>query len=88
MKFELGRLLTTKAVSERVNENTIIGILTRYKNCDWGDLSESDKELNDISVKDGGDNILAAYDIGEDEKVYIITEWDRSATTILFASEY
>lgn len=88
LKFKLGKLVTTKAVNETVNENTIIGILTRYQNCDWGDLSESDKELNDLSVKNGDDNILAAYDIGLDEKVYIITEADRSVTTILFASEY
>ena len=42
--------------------------------------------MNDNALKDG-ERIVAVYNIGDD-KIYIITEWDRSVTTILFPSEY
>ena len=65
---------------------------TRYLNQDWGDMCEEDKKLNDEAVElendlEVGSRILAAYNTTKG-KVYIVTEWDRSATTILFADEY
>lgn len=63
----------------------------RYLKCDWGDTSESDKGLNDEAVKNGDDRILASYNVRTGEgtkKVFIVTEWDRSVTTILFPEEY
>lgn len=59
----------------------------RYLDCDWGEMSAEDKRMNDIAVANGNDRILAAYFTSEG-KIYIITEWDRSVTTILFANEY
>ena len=41
----------------------------------------------EVLLKDG-ERIVAVYNIGDDDKIYIITEWDRSVTTILFPSEY
>ena len=61
--------------------------LYRYMDCDWGDLEESDKELNDKAVKSGNDRILAAFPTSRG-KIYIITEWSREYTTVLFPSEY
>lgn len=64
----------------------------RYLKKDWGDLCDDDKKMNDDAVKSGDDRILASYKIktatDETKKIYIITEWDRSVTTILFADEY
>ena len=54
---------------------------------DWGDMCRSDRELNDSAVKSGNDRILAAYETCEG-KIYIITDRDRSYTTILFAADY
>ena len=61
--------------------------LQRYSKCDWGDLSPEDAKMNDDAIKTG-DRVLAAYinDVGT--KIYIITEHDRSVTTILFPEEY
>lgn len=88
MRFNLGQIVMTRAISETVDRDKLLGLLTRYKNCDWGDLEKSDKKLNDSAIKNNDDRILAKYDIGEDEPIYIITEWDRSVTTIMFTSEY
>ena len=54
-----------------------------------GDLEPEDKELNDEALLNG-DRLVSAYEYPkhEDWKIWIITEWDRSATTILFPHEY
>ena len=67
--------------------------LNRHKNCDWGDLCDDDKEENSLSLENNN-RILSSYNIPEnlnidsENKIWIITEWDRSVTTILFPSEY
>ena len=90
-KFSLGKLVMTRAVHDKMNGDIdfAIGVLEsfeRYQHCDWGDLCESDKAENAQALKDG-ERIFALYNIGSD-KIYIITEHDRSATTILFPYEY
>lgn len=90
-KFSLGKLVMTRAVHDKMNGDIdfAIGVLEsfeKYRSCDWGDLCESDKAENEQALKDG-ERILALYNIGSD-KIYIITEWDRSVTTILFPYEY
>lgn len=77
--------------------------LNRYLSNDWGDLAEDDKKMNDDAVKSGDERILAAYKFpdnaswtddalnmygGKENRIWIITEWDRSVTTILFPGEY
>lgn len=62
----------------------------RYLSNDWGDLPSSDSALNDSAVKTGNDRILAKYIYlaNPELSIYIITEQDRSSTTILFTNEY
>lgn len=50
-------------------------------------MCEEDKQMNDEAVRSGNNRILASYETSKG-KIYIITEHDRSATTILFANEY
>ena len=61
----------------------------RYIRCDWGDTCEKDKRSNRYAVKHG-ERILAEYrhSTHSDWRIWIITEWDRSVTTILFPDEY
>ena len=99
-KFELGQVVATNGIHQQMynprNEkfiNFVDGCLfNRYVNGDWGDMCEEDKAMNDSAIING-DRILASYNIPEelglyDEKIWIITEWDRSVTTILFPDEY
>ena len=90
--FKLGKLVMTRGVHSKIKEDVdfAVGVLDafeRYRNCDWGDLCNSDKAENEKAIRDGAERIFALYHIGT-EKIYIITEWDRSVTTILFPEEY
>lgn len=92
MKFQLGQTVVTRGINERIaNDIEFAKFITRsfarYIKCDWGELCEEDKAMNDSAVRNNDDRILAKYSFnGED--IYIITEWDRSVTTILFTDEY
>ncbi len=86
-QFKSGQLVATRGVVEKLDSETIYCLIHRHLTGDWGDLSEGDKRLNDEAVATGEDRILSMYMVNN-EKVYIITEWDRSATTVLFADEY
>lgn len=91
-KFKLGQLVMTKGVhSDQARDRAFACEVTeafaRYVKCDWGDLCDEDKRNNDSAVKNGDDRILASY-ITSRGKLWVITEWDRSATTILYADEY
>ena len=65
----------------------IASALIRYLSGDWGDLNEHDANLNECAVRENSDRIFAAYETPYG-KIWIITEWDRSYTTILFSSDY
>jgi hypothetical protein len=62
-------------------------LLRRHVTGDWGDLCEEDLQENRIAINRGF-RILSAYTLSTQEKVWVITEADRSATTILLPSEY
>lgn len=91
-KFELGQVVQTRTIYEKCLENEnflkeVQNAFNRYINCDWGDLCESDKKMNDYAIETSDNRILAKYNTSI-KPIYIITEYDRSATTILFCSEY
>lgn len=91
--FKLGKLYITNGIDNYMKQgfeqqNEIITAFSRYKCMDWGDTCDDDKPLNDSAVKNNDDRILAKYNLSNGESIYIITEYDRSATTILFCSEY
>lgn len=92
-KFALGSTVVTSGVDERMKADKNFAAfvqmsLGRYINCDWGDTCEEDKRTNEGALRDG-ERLLAVYNYCKTgETIWIITEWDRSATTILFPSEY
>lgn len=90
--FSLGQVVMTHKVNDTIAENRdflkdVIASLHRHCNKDWGCMPEEDKALNDEAVKTGMDRIFSAYMTCKG-KIYIITEADRSATTILFPEDY
>jgi len=93
-RFELGRVVATPA-SLRVLEDsnqTPHEFLHRHVHGEWGDLSEDDREANEVALQDGS-RILSAYMTANGQKLWIITEavndeGKRASTTILLPEEY
>ena len=82
----------TKAIQSAMIESEqfkkeVFNCFIRFTYSDWGDMTDSDKEQNDIALKSGKERIFARYDTSKGA-IYIITEADRSLTTILFSTEY
>lgn len=97
-RFDFGQLVATRQVSELREDSGefdqfVIDSIFRYAREDWGDLSEGDKALNDAAVKaevEGStmDRIVARYHKEGQPDIMIVTEYDRSYTTVLFPAEY
>jgi len=88
--FELGQLCATPGALEalaaagaRPSE-----YLTRHIAGDYGDMCLEDKQENDIAVLSGDGRVFSAYRVNSELKIWIITESDRSLTTILLPEEY
>jgi hypothetical protein len=64
-----------------------VELLARHQSGDWGEMPPEDARENELSVKQGF-RIMSAYTLSSGEKVWVITEADRSATTILLPDEY
>jgi len=88
-KFPLGQTVATPGALEALKEASQdpVALLVRHQSGDWGDLDEEDKQENELSLEKGF-RLLSAYTLTTGVKVWIITESDRSATTILLPSEY
>jgi hypothetical protein len=91
-KFNLGKLVSTRRVADLLADNKqfardVTIALGKYTNCNWGIICKEDAAMNDDAVKSSNDRIFAKYETSEGA-IYIITEWDRSVTTILFPDEY
>ena len=89
MNFQLGQVVQTRPCLSfcEANKVDVLGLLARHAAGDWGDLDSSDMALNDAAVLSGEDRIFSAYDV-HGERLYIITEWDRSSTCVMLASDY
>jgi hypothetical protein len=85
MLFKLGYVVMTPGAAAL--ELDFIPYLVRHAAGDWGDLDAFDKQQNDLAVQQRL-RILSAYNIGEDTRIWIITEADRSATTVLLPEDY
>lgn len=86
-KFRPGQLLTTPRILESLTQDDILNALKRHVCGDWGEVCDEDKEANDRALI-AGERLLSAYTSASGTKFWVITEADRSATTILFPEEY
>jgi hypothetical protein len=88
-RFPLGRLVATPGALgalEQAGESPGT-FVKRHVTGDWGELDEHDRQENEVSVVNGF-RLLSAYTLSDGTKIWIITEADRSATTLLLPSEY
>ena len=79
-------IFATPGVLRELDEAWVAELLARHQGGDWGDVGAEDRHLNDHALRNGG-RLLSAYDT-QAGRIWIITEADRSATTILLPSEY
>ena len=91
LMFDTGKIVTTIGIKEATKDdenyaNEIFNYFVRYLNGDWGNLCQEDIDANNEAILNGN-RVLAAYNSTKG-KIYIITEHDRSYTTLLFANEY
>jgi len=87
--FTLGQVVATPGALELLESagKAPSQFIAKHHGGDWGDdLCDEDKELNDAALKDGS-RLFSAYTVGND-KIWVITEADRSSTCVLLPSEY
>lgn len=89
MLFKTGNIYSTPgALTTLLTLNQDgLSLLKRHVSGDWGDLCADDIRANEYAVKHG-ERVFSSYVFPGDVKIWVITEWDRSATTILLPSEY
>ena len=87
--FPLGQVVATPGALEALEQagQTPLEFITRHVRGDWGDVCEEDAEANEQALQDGT-RILSSYRTTLDEKLWIITEADRSSSCVLRPDEY
>lgn len=93
-KFELGRLVATTSVADRMKtdyafNHFVYASLTRFRNGDWGEVDAKDKALFDANLEEGQGALQGVYTEPKSIiTIWIFTEWDHSTTTVLFPYEW
>jgi hypothetical protein len=86
MKFQPGELYMTPGVLYGLGSHIALDAYRRHLACDWSEMDPEDAEANRLAVENGG-RIFSAYQY-RGVRVWVITEADRSATTVLLPNEY
>lgn len=94
--FNLGHIVATPGVLEALTQDQIFAMLQRHSSGDWGVCCEEDAESNNEALRSDEGRIQSAYPIDPNKPckgwgkncVWVITEWDRSVTTLLLPEEY
>jgi hypothetical protein len=87
--LSLGKIVATPGVLKLLSEagEDPFSYLARHASGDWGELCAFDRRQNEVALRNG-ERVLSSYPVGEERRVWIITEADRSVTTILLPEEY
>ena len=87
VRVDLGRLCATPGALDAIDQATVLASLRRHVTGDWGNIDAEDKAANDQALLSGG-RLVSSY-LGKDgTKFWVITEADRSSTTVLLPEEY
>src|SRR4051812_7041865 len=86
-KFALGNLSATANALTKLTPEDMGSALNRHASCDWGDLDEHDQGVNESSFQHGG-RLFSVYTSVQEVRFYVITEADRSHSTILLPEDY
>jgi len=86
-RFQLGRIVITRAAIAEISPEDIFVAVRRHAHADWGNVDADDRKANDDALC-SGDRVLSTYLSARQIEFWILTEWDRSVTTILLPSDY
>lgn len=86
-KFRSGQIVITPTAQEQLDPADVQQALRRHLSGDWGDCSPDDAAANEAALV-AGERLFSVYHDREGQKLWIITEADRSATTILLPDDY
>lgn len=86
-RFPLGQIVATKGVINLLDAAEIFSFLSRHARGDWGDLYQEDKAQNEAALLSGENRLFSTYNTSKG-RVWIITEYDYSVTTILLPEDY
>ena len=86
-KFGLGRMLITPAAQAKLSEPEVHQAICRHVSGDWGDLDPNDRNENELSLCEGF-RLFSRYRATDRTVFYVITEADRSVTTVLLPEDY
>ena len=84
--FSLGRIVATRNALSTLTHEEIAAAISRHGSGDWGEVGPDDWAENELSLKEGF-RLFSVYRV-RDQKFWIITESDRSATTVLLPEDY
>jgi len=87
IRFPMGQTVATRNAMDRLPEPDMWRGLDRHARGDWGDLDTHDLRENERALERGG-RLFSAYHTSEGVKFWIITEADRSVTTVLLPEDY
>ena len=87
VKVPLGHIVATPAALGAVSQPDIVAALRRHAVGDWGDVTPEDRAANDDALK-SGERLLSVYQSATGTTFWVITEADRSATTVLLPDDY
>ncbi len=85
--FRAGAIVATANAIESLSASDIRAGLQRHLSGDWGELDREDWAANERALRDGA-RLLSAYTAASGQRFWIITEWDRHATTVLLPEDY
>jgi hypothetical protein len=86
-KFRLGKIVSTPNALDRLTQEDILMGIQRHQAGDWGDVSEDDRAANEGALIKGT-RLWSAYHAANGVKFWLITEADRSATSVLVPEDY
>lgn len=86
-RFPLGRLVITAHALDQLDQPSVLAGLSRHVTGDWGQIDTEDWGANERALRNG-ERLLSIYQCPNGTKFWIITEWDRSLTTILLPEDY
>jgi hypothetical protein len=86
-KFSIGFLCSTLGAMEELEPDEMTKMLQRHAGCDWGNCCPHDQRANDEALETGA-RLFSVYRSRSGAKIWVITEADRSSTTVLLPSEY